>query len=432
MSLTCAPPEWMITTMAPERSRPPRKVDEFSWPPRPDLVDEMLPPGTPTKGDAAAAQPPHAAQPTSIWFEPVDVATSESSLTPTDAAPSPDDSPRTEPQAGIATAEYEPEPSIATTPSNVTRPWRGRAVLITTASLLAIVIAWPLILGRQSPAGVDVPPPASSPVAASRVTPKAPQPSPISESTHAAPAASAETAAAQPTVDTDTPIEPRPPLLTAKTARTIVPRAVATADAQRSVERPAAASVTRPLPWAPHFLRSGAKNDSAAKPPAVVLTPDPVVPAIATPDSPPPVTPAASPPVAVPSEPSAAPIATMTTSSPPPRTISNASEEQLIASTLQRYASAYEQLDVDLAQAVWPTVDRDALARAFKTLEYQQFNFDECRVRVGGQTASADCDGWVTFVPKVGSKDARTVARRWDFELSKGTESWRITQARMR
>jgi hypothetical protein len=107
-------------------------------------------------------------------------------------------------------------------------------------------------------------------------------------------------------------------------------------------------------------------------------------------------------------------------------------DEQLVSATLQRYAMAYQQLDAGAAQKVWPRVDQRALARAFETLESQQVNFDRCRVRVQGRTATADCAGSVTYVPKVGRKDPRTVERRWDFALQKRTGAWHITRAMTR
>lgn len=103
-----------------------------------------------------------------------------------------------------------------------------------------------------------------------------------------------------------------------------------------------------------------------------------------------------------------------------------------MTAALQRYALAYQDLDVGAARDVWPTVDQRALARAFQTLEYQSFTFDECNVNVEARTASADCRGWVTYVPRIGSKDPRTVARRWSFALQKPADVWQITQATMR
>lgn len=112
-------------------------------------------------------------------------------------------------------------------------------------------------------------------------------------------------------------------------------------------------------------------------------------------------------------------------------TTSRVADEELINTTLRRYASAYEQLDADAAQAVWPTVDARALARAFQGLESQDIKFTRCDVTVSllGGSASAACQGWATYVPRIGNKDARTVSRRWTFQLRKVQDSWVISKA---
>jgi hypothetical protein len=107
-------------------------------------------------------------------------------------------------------------------------------------------------------------------------------------------------------------------------------------------------------------------------------------------------------------------------------------EEQQITATLHRYAAAYQQLDATAARTVWPTVDQRALARAFKSLESQEFTFDECDVRVVDRGASAACRGSVTYIPKVGSKTAHKGDRQWNFELQKQQDVWLITRATMK
>jgi hypothetical protein len=107
-------------------------------------------------------------------------------------------------------------------------------------------------------------------------------------------------------------------------------------------------------------------------------------------------------------------------------------EEQQITATLHRYAAAYQQLDANGARTVWPTVDQRALARAFKSLESQEFTFDECDVRVVDRGASAACRGSVTYIPKVGSKTAHKGDRQWNFELQKQQDVWLITRATMK
>ena len=107
-------------------------------------------------------------------------------------------------------------------------------------------------------------------------------------------------------------------------------------------------------------------------------------------------------------------------------------EEQQITATLHRYAAAYQQLDANGARTVWPTVDQRALARAFNSLESQEFTFDECDVRVVDRGASAACRGSVTYIPKVGSKTAHKGDRQWNFELQKQQDVWLITRATMK
>ena len=119
-------------------------------------------------------------------------------------------------------------------------------------------------------------------------------------------------------------------------------------------------------------------------------------------------------------------------SSSPRSSPTRPTEEQQIAATLHRYAAAYQQLDANAARTVWPTVDQRALARAFESLELQQFTFDACDVRVIDRGASAACRGSVTYVPKVGSRTAHRDDRQWNFELQKQQDVWLITRATMK
>jgi hypothetical protein len=157
----------------------------------------------------------------------------------------------------------------------------------------------------------------------------------------------------------------------------------------------------------------------------------------------PPVTPtleSAANPVATPPIGESVPLEATVTPPPLPPEVSSSprssptrpTEEQQIAATLHRYAAAYQDLDANAARTVWPTVDERALARAFESLELQQFTFDECDVRVIGRGASAACRGSVTYVPKVGSRTARRDDRQWNFELQKQQDVWLITRATMK
>jgi hypothetical protein len=102
-----------------------------------------------------------------------------------------------------------------------------------------------------------------------------------------------------------------------------------------------------------------------------------------------------------------------------------------VRATLGRYEAAYSQLDANSAGAVWPTVDRRALARAFAGLAVQEISLGQCSVRVEGQMAEADCSGTARWTPKVGG-GAQAAARRWHFELRNLGKDWVITSATVR
>jgi hypothetical protein len=98
----------------------------------------------------------------------------------------------------------------------------------------------------------------------------------------------------------------------------------------------------------------------------------------------------------------------------------------LIQKVLQRYRSAYQVLDARSAREVWPAVNQAALSRAFNGLESQTLSFDECYVRVRGTAGGATCHGTASYVPRVGSRDARVEPRTWTFVLRKIGADWII------
>src|SRR5206468_6422505 len=57
-------------------------------------------------------------------------------------------------------------------------------------------------------------------------------------------------------------------------------------------------------------------------------------------------------------------------------------EVGLVTQALQRYRTAYDGLDAQSAQAVYPAVNQAALARAFDGLESQTLTFDACDVQL--------------------------------------------------
>jgi hypothetical protein len=102
----------------------------------------------------------------------------------------------------------------------------------------------------------------------------------------------------------------------------------------------------------------------------------------------------------------------------------------LVRDILDKYADAYTRLDADAAKAVWPSVNRAALSRAFNGLNEQRIAFSDCAVLVHSTQARATCSGSTTWEPKIGG-GARTDVRRWAFDLEKSGSDWVIRDARV-
>jgi hypothetical protein len=115
---------------------------------------------------------------------------------------------------------------------------------------------------------------------------------------------------------------------------------------------------------------------------------------------------------------------------PVPPKMNDIDDHSLVQQTLQRYRSAYEDLDAQSAHAVWPAVNQVALARAFDGLESQRLTFDACDVRVRGEAATATCQGSARYVPKIGNRQPRIEPRVWNFTLHKSGADWKIDSAR--
>ena len=160
---------------------------------------------------------------------------------------------------------------------------------------------------------------------------------------------------------------------------------------------------------------SSASTLEAVAPPAAALT---------APPAPPPVesVPATPPPTASPA-PEPAPEA----DAPAPAAVAAAG----VRAALLRYESAYSRLDVNAAGAVWPALDRKALARAFDGLASQAVSLGSCEVRIVGESAIADCAGSATWPPRVGGRSPRQ-ARQWQCQLRNADAGWQIVSATVR
>jgi hypothetical protein len=121
---------------------------------------------------------------------------------------------------------------------------------------------------------------------------------------------------------------------------------------------------------------------------------------------------------------------TLDVAAPLPEPVRPVDESQLVDRALQRYRAAYDRLDADLVQAVYPAVDRSPLSRAFKELASQSLVFEACDVDIRGALANATCRGTARYVPRIGSPAPRVEQRVWTFMLRRGVDDWTIERAR--
>ena len=105
-----------------------------------------------------------------------------------------------------------------------------------------------------------------------------------------------------------------------------------------------------------------------------------------------------------------------------------AAEEYAVRRTLHSYEKAYEDLDVAATAAVWPSVDRRALARAFDTLKSQGLDFKSCAITVRTRRATARCRGTLQFVRKVGNSMPLTAEQEWVFKMRRLGAEWKIDE----
>lgn len=242
------------------------------------------------------------------------------------------------------------------------------------------------------------PPPKATEQAITRTSGNAPAPPPVAQAFDEAP--EPPPVAQTSTFETDVPIAlPTRGTLPPSTQRDdVTSRAMDGTDAARPEPR-----VVTPRPQLVPNVQRSAQPTSSSEPPANLrerVEELPIVPI------------AIEPPSARPAEVSPAPTAP--------------SEADQIERALGQYRQAYERLDARGARAVWPGVNERALARAFAGLESQGLVFDRCDVNVGGDSATAVCNGSARYVPKVGSRVPQVEPRRWTFSLRKSANGWEI------
>jgi hypothetical protein len=195
----------------------------------------------------------------------------------------------------------------------------------------------------------------------------------------------------------------------------------ATPPATPSVERRAIQASLEPTPSLPEPEPAAPVVPTSGAVPAVAGTDGVALSGTSVTLTPPAIL-AAPPPVSTPAS---------TTSLAASASMSPQADENQVRATLHRYQAAYSALDAAAASAVWPGVDRRALASAFGALSSQTVSLGRCDVRVSGGTAQAECKGTARWEPKVGA-GPQSASRYWRFDLKNTGTDWIITRATVR
>ena len=93
---------------------------------------------------------------------------------------------------------------------------------------------------------------------------------------------------------------------------------------------------------------------------------------------------------------------------------------------LEIYERSYDNLDAAAAARLWRRPDARELDRAFSSLSRQDLTFEHCFLAVADGRATANCQGALTFVPRVGAPLPRTRQLTWVIELTRTNGRWLI------
>jgi hypothetical protein len=105
-------------------------------------------------------------------------------------------------------------------------------------------------------------------------------------------------------------------------------------------------------------------------------------------------------------------------------------DTRAIRAVIDRYQTAFNNRNAQMAKAIWPSLDERKLEKAFEQLDEQEISFDACTFEVSGARAAAACQGRARYVRKVGSRSQRVEPRRWVFRLTNTSEGWTIGTVR--
>jgi hypothetical protein len=119
-------------------------------------------------------------------------------------------------------------------------------------------------------------------------------------------------------------------------------------------------------------------------------------------------------------------IAAAPAGAPAPAVMAISRDRDAVLETVREYRQAYEAMDVTATAAIWPSVDRRALARAFSTLKSQALELQDCEVALTDTSATTRCRGTVEYVRKIGNPTPRTGHQEFIFKMRKLGDDWFI------
>jgi tetratricopeptide (TPR) repeat protein/predicted Ser/Thr protein kinase len=113
-------------------------------------------------------------------------------------------------------------------------------------------------------------------------------------------------------------------------------------------------------------------------------------------------------------------------SPPAPAPTPQVNESEQIRAVLQRYAQAYQSLNVEAVAALHPSIDKARVANDFRALRSQTVSIACPTVNVAGNTATAMCVVTTRAQPRVGNTLNRTEPTV--FQMQKNGGSWIVQQ----
>ena len=103
-------------------------------------------------------------------------------------------------------------------------------------------------------------------------------------------------------------------------------------------------------------------------------------------------------------------------------------ESAELGQILNQYELAYDRLDAGAAASMWPSVDSQALSRAFARLQMQNLEFGSCTFAVSKNEATAQCAGTLQYVRRIGDTSRKTERHIWTIEFVRAGDAWNIAR----